>query len=167
MNEGLGCRTAYGLGWRRNSHCPCDWLESSIVPPCGDFMNSREFPTQRPVTRSFDVFFDLRLNKQLSKQSWGWWFERLSRPLWRQCNGYWRHGCVMTPHNILWDVNMYPSPKYVLAVHYHSCARVISSRSAWTVRPSYNIARYIQITHNRHHGPSLLTRINFNHIMEK
>ena len=30
-----------------------------------------EFPAQRPVTRSFDVFFDLRLNKQLSKQSWG------------------------------------------------------------------------------------------------
>ena len=25
-----------------------------------------EFPTQRPVTRSFDVFFDLRLNKRLS-----------------------------------------------------------------------------------------------------
>ena len=45
-----------------------------------------EFPTQRPVTRSFDVFFDLRLNKRLSKQSWGWWFETLSRPLWRQCN---------------------------------------------------------------------------------
>ena len=39
-----------------------------------------EFPVQRPVTRSFDVFFDLRLNKQLSKQSWGWWFEMLSRP---------------------------------------------------------------------------------------
>ena len=28
-----------------------------------------EFPAQRPVTRSFDVFFDLRLNKWLSKQS--------------------------------------------------------------------------------------------------
>ena len=28
-----------------------------------------EFPTQRPVTRSFDVYFDLRLNKRLSKQS--------------------------------------------------------------------------------------------------
>ena len=28
-----------------------------------------EFPTQRPVTRGFDVFFDLRLNKRLSKQS--------------------------------------------------------------------------------------------------
>ena len=46
-----------------------------------------EFPTQRPVTRGgFDVFFDLRLNKRLSKQWWGWWFETLSRPLWRQCN---------------------------------------------------------------------------------
>ena len=47
-----------------------------------------EFPTQRPVTRSFDVFFDLRLNKRLSKQSWGWWLETLSRPLWRHRNAY-------------------------------------------------------------------------------
>ena len=45
-----------------------------------------EFPTQRPVTRSFGVFFDLRLNKRLSKQWWGWWFETLSRPLWRHRN---------------------------------------------------------------------------------
>ena len=45
-----------------------------------------EFPTQRPATRSFYVFFDLRLNKRLSKQSWGWWFETLPRPLWRHCN---------------------------------------------------------------------------------
>ena len=47
---------------------------------------SGEFLAQRPVTRSFGVFFDLRLNKRLSKQSWGWWFETLSRPLWRHCN---------------------------------------------------------------------------------
>ena len=55
-------------------------------PLCGEFTG--EFPTQRPVTRNFDVFFDLRLNtcKRLSKQSWGWWFETLSRPLWRHCN---------------------------------------------------------------------------------
>ena len=45
-----------------------------------------EFPAQRPVTRSFDVFFDLRLNKRLSKQSWDWWFETISRSLWRHCN---------------------------------------------------------------------------------
>ena len=34
-----------------------------------------DFPEQRPVTRSFDVFFDLRLNKRLSKQWWSWRFE--------------------------------------------------------------------------------------------
>ena len=45
-----------------------------------------EFPTQRPVTRSFNVFFDLCLNKRLSKQSCGWWFETLSHSLWRHCN---------------------------------------------------------------------------------
>ena len=32
-----------------------------------------EFPTQRPVTWNFGAFFDLRLNKMLNKQSWGWW----------------------------------------------------------------------------------------------
>ena len=45
-----------------------------------------EFPTQRPVTRSFGVYFDLRPNKWLSKQSWGWWFETLSCSLWRHRN---------------------------------------------------------------------------------
>ena len=45
-----------------------------------------EFSTQRPVTRSFDVFFDLRSNKRLSKHWWCWWFETPSRPLWRHRN---------------------------------------------------------------------------------
>ena len=45
-----------------------------------------EFPAQRPVTRSFDVFFYLCPTKRLSKQSWGWWFETLSSPLWRHFN---------------------------------------------------------------------------------
>ena len=45
-----------------------------------------EFPTQRPVTRSFDVYFDLHPNSWLSKQSWGWWFETLSCSLWRHRN---------------------------------------------------------------------------------
>ena len=47
------------------------------------------FPTQRPVTRSFDVFIDLRLNKRLSKQSRSWWFETLSCLLRRHRNGPW------------------------------------------------------------------------------
>ena len=54
---------------------------------CGEFTGPGEYSTKRPVTRSFDVFFDMRLDKRLSKQSWGWWFETQSCPLWRQCNG--------------------------------------------------------------------------------
>ena len=45
-----------------------------------------EFPSQRPETRSFDAFFDLRLNKRLSKQSRSRWFETILRSLWRHCN---------------------------------------------------------------------------------
>ena len=52
---------------------------SALLAICaGNSPVTGEFPAQRPVTRSFDVFFDLRLNKQLSTQSWGWWFETLS-----------------------------------------------------------------------------------------
>ena len=60
---------------------------------CGNSPASGDFPAQRSVTRSFDVFFDLCLNTLLRKQSWGWWFETLSRPLWRHCNEYgkWVH----------------------------------------------------------------------------
>ena len=57
-------------------------------PLCGEFTGPGEFPAQRPVTRSFDVFFDLRPNKRLSKQPWGWWFETPSWSLWRQCNDF-------------------------------------------------------------------------------
>ena len=46
-------------------------------PLCGEFTGPGEFPTQKPVTRSFDVYFDLRPDKRLSKQSLGWWFETL------------------------------------------------------------------------------------------
>ena len=54
-------------------------------PLCGEFTGPGEFPTQRPVTRSFDVFFDLRPNKGLSKQPWGWWLGK-------------RFCITMTPH---------------------------------------------------------------------
>ena len=52
---------------------------SALLSICaGNSLVPGEFPTQRPVTLSFDVVFDLCLNKRLSKQSWGWWFEMLS-----------------------------------------------------------------------------------------
>ena len=60
---------------------------SALLAICaGNSSVPGEFPTQRPVTRSFDVFFDLRPNKRLSKQWWGWWFETQSCPLWRHRN---------------------------------------------------------------------------------
>ena len=67
-------------------------------PLCGEFTGPGEFPAQRPVTRSFDVFFDLCLNKRLSKQPRGWWFEALSWSLWRHRNarpaGWWQRDSV-------------------------------------------------------------------------
>ena len=61
-----------------------------------------EFPAQRPVTRSFDIFFDLRPNNRLSEQSRGWGFETPSWPFWRHCNRKhaYRHG----PLGITWQV---------------------------------------------------------------
>ena len=53
-----------------------------------EFTSPGEFPAQRPVKRSFDVFFDLRLNKRLSKQSWGWWLVAQGHPQWCQCNDF-------------------------------------------------------------------------------
>ena len=55
-------------------------------PLCGEFTGHRWIPSQRPVTRSFNVFFDLRLKKRLSKQSRRRWFETPSSSLWRHCN---------------------------------------------------------------------------------
>ena len=60
---------------------------SALLAICaGNSPVTGEFSAQRPVTRSFDVFFDPHLNKRLSNQSWGWWFETPSCPLWRHNN---------------------------------------------------------------------------------
>ena len=73
---------------------------SALLTLCvGNSPVTGEFPAQRPVTRSFDVFFDLRLNKRLSKQSWCWWFETPSRSLWRHYNGLkWNKRSVQAYH---------------------------------------------------------------------
>ena len=57
--------------WRH----PMETFSALLAICAGNSPVPGEFPAQRPVTRSFDVFFDLRLNKRLSIQSWGWWFE--------------------------------------------------------------------------------------------
>ena len=67
--------------------CPQMETFSALPALCaGNSPVTDEFPSQRPVTRSFDVFFDLCLNKRLSKQSRGRWFETPSHWLWNYCN---------------------------------------------------------------------------------
>ena len=69
---------------------------SALLAICaGNSPVSGEFPAQRPVTRSFDIFFDVRLIKRLSKHSRGWWFETLSHPLWRHRNDPWNNCCML------------------------------------------------------------------------
>ena len=86
---------------------------SALLALCaGNSPVSGEFPTQRPVTRSFDVFFDLCLIKRLSKRSRGWWFETLSRPLWRHCNA--RYVYVFAYISISHHVTV---PCFLLAFH--------------------------------------------------
>ena len=73
----------FSVSWRHQMEIFCALLAFSA----GNSPVTGEFPEQKPVTRSFDIIFDLRLYKPLSKQSWGWWFETQSLSLWRHCIG--------------------------------------------------------------------------------
>ena len=55
-----------GRSWSRHQ---METFSALLAICAGNSPVTGKFPTLRPVTRSFDVFFDLRLNKQLSKQS--------------------------------------------------------------------------------------------------
>ena len=94
-----------------------------------------EFPKQRPVTRSFDVFFDLRLNKWLSKQSLGWWFETPSRPLWRHRNEI----------GLLWDEVWYDMYRFAWPRHVGDRPkRRISGKTSFQIKPiSYYLIKNI------------------------
>ena len=55
---------------------------------CGEFTGHRWIPRRKANDAELWCFLDLRLNKRLSKQSWGWWFEMLSHPIRRHCNEF-------------------------------------------------------------------------------
>ena len=69
--------------WRRHQ---METFSALLAFCSGNSPVTGEFPAQRPVTRNFDVFFDLHLNQQLSKQWRRRWIETPSRSLWRHCN---------------------------------------------------------------------------------
>ena len=78
------------MTWKRFMHSwwlhQMETFSASLALCSGNSLVTGEFPVQRPVMWNFDVFFDLCLNKLLSKQSRCWWFEMPSRSLWRHCN---------------------------------------------------------------------------------
>ena len=62
---------------------------SALLALCaGNSLVPDKFPSQRPVTLSFDVFFDLCLNERLSKQLRHRWFGMSSRSLWLHSNAH-------------------------------------------------------------------------------
>ena len=69
---------SHGTAWRPHQ---METFSALLALCAGNSPVTSEFPAQRPVTRSFDVSFDLRLNKWLCKQLWGWWFETPSYSL--------------------------------------------------------------------------------------
>ena len=85
------CVVGYTTWWRNQ-------IETFpvLLAPCeGNPPVTGGFPSQRPVTRSFDVLFDPRLNTRLSTQPRRRWFEKPSRSLWRHCNVIsWYHTVV-------------------------------------------------------------------------
>ena len=114
-----------------------------------------EFPSQGPVTRSFDVFFDLGLNKPLSKQSRRWWFETLSCSLWRHCNVAFcrlvhRMEHKLGQHWVCWWTNIRHAKLNVTLLNiYKTSTEAAIPRSAmnnlWTVaRQTQEKSKYIQ-----------------------
>ena len=128
---------------------------SALLALCaGNSPVTGEFPTQRPVTRSFDVFFDLGLNERLSKQPWGWWFETLSLPLWRHFNV-----CLPSPKKAL---PMAVPPEYpscrqttLASTSFQSSSHTVPHSSRWytSTRPSFSVSPSANRTAIRNKNP--------------
>ena len=104
-------------------------FSASLAFCAGNSPVSGKYPTQRPVTRSFDVFFDLRLIQWLTKHSRGWWFETPSRPSWCRCNESRRHWQQFSRGDIcqIWT-------RYSIDIQYfniHSGAIITRSNNSW------------------------------------
>ena len=95
---------------------------------CGEFTGHRWIPLTKASDAEFDVFFDLRRNKRLSKQSWGWWFETLSRPIWRPSNGKLFYTCLYVWFHIYHTIDTYGT-EWLFSSFYQHWLTLIS---AWT-----------------------------------
>ena len=87
---------------------------------CGEFTGPGEIQAQRPVTRSFDVFFHLRLNKRFSKQPRGWWFETPAPGVYDVIVMWWTNNicCVRSSVDYSWSRYLLNS-NTVISPNYH------------------------------------------------
>ena len=135
----------YPLHWRYNGH-------NGNSPVTG------EFPAQRQVTRSFDVFFDQRLNKQLGKQSWGWWFETPSRSLWCHCNDI-TYPCLNpleTSHQ-LWSFSLRWPHETLL----NNVSRLTTKKSSKLISPAPQLFVHRLIQYNKQETTEALHYLPF------
>ena len=104
----------------------------NIFRVTGDLCREYTGPWWSPRTKASDAelscFLQLRLKKRFSKQSWGWWFETLRRPLLRHINAkacpYWTIPMDDLWINESWILNLLNVYKemstYSLSLHYYS-----------------------------------------------
>ena len=119
---------------------------SALLAICaGNSPVTGEFPTQRPVTRSFDVYFDLRPNERLSKQWWGWWFETLSRSLWRHRNDRSKKSYSRAYDNTMRQQKVHPSLQMTFSKAFSS-ERICITR----YKPHWSLSLWIQLEISHH-----------------
>ena len=130
LNQGIDDEgiMVYNLPWWRHQ---MEIFSASLALCAGNSPVIGEFPSQSPVTRSFDVFYDLSMNKRLSIQSWGWWFETPSRSLWRHCNDtLCFHFCKSRPAVICEDVGVTSSATCRFHILYTRCHTIMQISGA-------------------------------------
>ena len=91
------------------------------------------FPSQRPETRSFGVFFNLHLNKRLRKQSRSMWFGTPPCSLWGHCNET-KHSKALTICLLLSMYCTHIITMYIHLVDFLQSAHIWHSTASWSVR---------------------------------
>ena len=95
-------------------------------PLCGEFTGHRWIPLTNASDAELYVFFDLRLNKWLSKQSRRRWFETPSRSLWYHCNEHWFYLFSTCLRSVQIRINIIRMSGFLIRSTYLRLANVIT-----------------------------------------
>ena len=126
--------TMMGTWWRGDETLWCHQMFTfsvSVALCVGNSPVTGEFPSQRPVTWSFNVLLDPYLKKQFGKHLWHWWFVMPSLSLWHHCNylhRIWNHNSSISSgpidHNWSEDIT-------VTSHEHHGVSKWIYPTSCW------------------------------------